>query len=80
MAKVGILYRPINQLVCQIYMSVEFDTGRCVCRLNLVDGRTSVYRLLSSHQQSLSSTLVGVLSLVGVSAEFGSHRLVRVVW
>ena len=30
--------------------------------------------------QSLSSTLVGVLSLVGVSAEFGSHRLVRVVW
>ena len=30
--------------------------------------------------QSLSSTLVGVLSLVGVSTEFGSHRLVHVVW
>ena len=30
--------------------------------------------------QSLSSTFVGMLSLVGVSAEFGSHQLVRVVW
>ena len=25
-------------------MSVEFDTDRCVCLLNLVDGRMSVYR------------------------------------
>ena len=25
-------------------MSVEFDTDRCVCRLNLVDGKMSVYR------------------------------------
>ena len=47
MAIVGILYRSINQLVYQIYMSVEFDTDRCVCRLNLVDGRMSVYRSIN---------------------------------
>ena len=28
-------------------MSVEFDTDRCVCRLNLVDGRMSVYRSIN---------------------------------
>ena len=28
-------------------MSVEFDKGRCVCRLNLVDGRMSVYRSIN---------------------------------
>ena len=28
-------------------MSVEFDTIRCVCRLNLVDGRMSVYRSIN---------------------------------
>ena len=40
------VYRSINQLVCQMYISVEFDTDRCVCQLNLVDGRMSVYRSL----------------------------------
>ena len=28
-------------------MSVEFDTDRCVCRLNLVNGRMSVYRSIN---------------------------------
>ena len=28
-------------------MSVEFDTDRCMCRLNLVDGRMSVYRSIN---------------------------------
>ena len=45
-----------------------------MCRLSLVPWENV------DPLQSLSSTLVGVLSLIGVSAEFGSHRLVRVVW
>ena len=28
-------------------MSVESDTDRCACRLNLVDGRMSVYRSIN---------------------------------
>ena len=28
-------------------MSVEFDTDRCVCRLNLVDGRMLAYRSIN---------------------------------
>ena len=46
MAKVSILvHQPVG--ICQVYMSVEFDTDRCVCRLNLVDGRMSVYRSIN---------------------------------
>ena len=41
------VYRSINQLVCQIYMSVKFDTDQCVCRLNLVSGRMSEYRSIN---------------------------------
>ena len=56
------VYRSINQLVCQIYTSVEFDTDRCVCRLNLVDGRMPVYRSINQF-----------VSHICVSVEFDSE-------
>ena len=43
-------------------MSVKFDTDRCVCRLNLVDGRMSVYRTINQFA-----------SQICVSVEFDSE-------
>ena len=43
-------------------MSVEFDTDRCMYRLNLVDGRMSVYRSINQ-----------IVSHICVSVEFDSE-------
>ena len=43
-------------------MSVEFDTDRCMCRLNLVDGRMSVHRSINQF-----------VSQICVSVEFDSE-------
>ena len=43
-------------------MSVEFDTDPCMCRLNLVDGRMSVYRSINQF-----------VSQICVSVEFDSE-------
>ena len=45
-----------------MYMSVEFDTDRCVCRLNLVDGRMLAYRSINQF-----------VSHICVSVEFDSE-------
>ena len=43
-------------------MSVEFDTDRCMCRLNLADGIMSVYRSINQF-----------VSQICVSVEFDSE-------
>ena len=52
-------------------MSAEFDTDQCMCRLNLVDGRMSVYRSIN---QFVSQICVSV-EFDSEGVEFGRQRI-----
>ena len=52
-------------------MSVEFDTDRCVCRLNLVDGRMSVYRSINQ----MGSQICVFVEFDSVGVEIGGQGI-----
>ena len=52
-------------------MSVEFDTIRCVCRLNLVDGRMSVYRSINQFVRHICVSV----EFDSEGVEFGRQRI-----
>ena len=60
-------------------MSVEFDTDRCVCRLNLVDGRMSINQLVSQICVSVEFDSEGVESgRQGIGVEYYRYYLCEI--